>query len=134
MTSTGRRGITILDGAETAVAAACAAVSSATRSGFRRGLAQTPPRLSLRSSARAKSGSYRQARPSLPSPLPLSAPPAPSECLGNGARGYSTDRTLVRSATLEAAMAYPSGPHRPSLGDRNVRRAGDHWHSMEERR
>ena len=37
-----------------------------------------------------------------------------------------------RSATLEAAMAYPNGPHRPSLGDRSVWRAGDRWYSTVE--
>ncbi len=45
MTRTDRRGSRILDGVETAVAAARVAMSSATRSAFRRGLAQmfTPP-------------------------------------------------------------------------------------------
>ena len=45
MTRTDRRGSPILKGVETAVAAARVAVSSATRSAFRRGLAQTftPP-------------------------------------------------------------------------------------------
>ena len=47
MTRTGGRGIRILDGAETAVAAARVAVISATRSAFHRGLAQTAPRFSL---------------------------------------------------------------------------------------
>ena len=57
------------DGMGPAVAAARVAVSSAPRSAFRRGLAQTPLRFSLCSNTRAKSGSYRQARPS-----PIAAP------------------------------------------------------------
>ena len=43
MTSAGRRGIPILDGAQTAVAAARVDVRPAPRSAFRRGLAQTFP-------------------------------------------------------------------------------------------
>ena len=43
MTRTDTRGGPILDGVETAVAAARVAASSATRSAFHRGLAQTPP-------------------------------------------------------------------------------------------
>ena len=64
MTGAGRRGIPILDGAETAVAAARVAVRSASRSAFRRGLAQTftPPHFSLCSSTLAPSGSFRQVR------------------------------------------------------------------------
>ena len=63
MTGAGRRGIPILDGAETAVAAASVAVSSASRSAFRRGLAQPfTPHFSLCSSTLAPSGSFRQAR------------------------------------------------------------------------
>ena len=46
MTRTGKRRIPVIGAAETAVAAARVAVSSTTRSAFRRGLAQTP-RLSL---------------------------------------------------------------------------------------
>ena len=46
MIRTDRRGIPVLDGAQTAVAAARVDVRPATRSAFRRGLAQTP-RLSL---------------------------------------------------------------------------------------
>ena len=42
MTRNGRRGITILDGVETAVAAARVAVSSATRSAFRHGCVPYP--------------------------------------------------------------------------------------------
>ena len=74
MTRIGRRGNPILGGAETAVAAARAAVSSAARSASRRGLAQTftpPPRFSLCSSPLAPSGSYRQAQSS-----PIAAPSA----------------------------------------------------------
>ena len=69
MTRTGGRGIRILDGAETAVAAARVAVISATRSAFRRGPAQTAPRFSLCSSLLVPSGSYRQARSSPIIPL-----------------------------------------------------------------
>ena len=76
MTGTGGRGIRILDGAETAVAAARVAVSSAAGSGFRRGLAQTAPRFSLCSSPLVPSGSYRQARSSPISALTESAPEA----------------------------------------------------------
>ena len=43
MTRIDRRGSRILDGVETAVAAARVAMSSATRSAFRRGLAQMFP-------------------------------------------------------------------------------------------
>ncbi len=42
MTPTGGRGIRILGGAETAVAAARVAVTSAARAAFHRGLAYTP--------------------------------------------------------------------------------------------
>ena len=76
MTRTGGRGIRILDGAETAVAAARVAVISATRSAFHRGLAQTVPRFSLCSSPLVPSGSYRQARSSPISALTERAPEA----------------------------------------------------------
>ncbi len=63
MTRTSTRGIPILDGVETAVAAARVAVRSAARFAFHRGLAQTPPGgFSLCSSALVAPGSYRQAR------------------------------------------------------------------------
>ena len=78
MTSTGRRGTPILDGAETAVAAARVAVSSATRSAFRRGLAQLftppPPPPDFHSALAPSSPPAHTGRPGpLPSPLPLSA-------------------------------------------------------------
>ena len=59
-----RRGVPILDGVETAVAAARVAVSSASRSAFHCGLAQTftPPRFPLCSSPHSPSGSLRQDR------------------------------------------------------------------------
>ena len=78
MTRTGGRGIRILGGAETAVAAARPAVISAIRSAFHRGLAQTPP--DFPSAPAPLSPPAHTGRPDPnPSPLPPSARPKPSE-------------------------------------------------------
>ena len=85
MTRTGRRGIPILDGAEAAVAVARVAVSSATRSAFRRGLAQMftpPPPPDFPSALAPSSPPAHTSRPGPdPSPLFLSARPKSSDCV-----------------------------------------------------
>ena len=75
MTRTGRRGFPILDGVKTAVAAACVDVRPATRSAFRRGLAQTPP--DFPSALAPQPHPAHTGRPdSLPSPLLYRLTPA----------------------------------------------------------
>ena len=104
MTSTGRRGIPVLDGAATEVAAAHVAVSSATRSALHRGLAQTfTPPPDFPSALAPSSPPAHTGRPDpLSSPLSLSAYPKPSESSKDAPLGAS--RSLV-SAVCNYAFA-----------------------------
>ena len=98
----------ILDGAGTAVAAARFVVISATRSAFRRGLAQTAPRFSLCSSPLVPPAHTGRPDP-LPSPLSLSAYPKPSES--------SKDAPLGASLSLVSAVFnYAFAPRRALPG------------------
>ena len=116
MTRTDRRGSPILDGVETAVAAARGAVSSATRSAFHRGLAQTftPPDEFRRSASPLEpDGSSKPHSERNPGKTPRSAQP------GCRALSGGTSRSPIR---LHGPLPPWPSPGRSSCGTRLSRR------------
>ena len=113
MTSTGRRGNPILDGAQTAVAAARVEVSSAARSAFLRGLAQTftPPPPDFPSALVSSPPPAHTGRPNpLPSPLPLSArlkqPETSKDAFPRASHGPHSPETALNYATPYAGARH----------------------------
>ena len=138
MTRIDRRGSRILDGVETAVAAARVAMSSATRSAFRRGLAQMspPPPPDFPSALASSSPPAHTGRPDpLPSPLPLSAARARSNRgpRRTPSRGLRTARTHPKQpSTMQRPTPLRAAPlSADACGPDGLRPAHPHQHKEE---
>ena len=146
MTSTGRRGIPVLDGVATEVAAAHVAVSSATRSALRRGLAQTfpppppPPPPPIFVTQHSWAALFRLTRADLcrvaaraeRTPLPDAAPNSLRERARPPADGrrpstvsHTTRSHLRRSIRSEPVRATPPVPTLAHASDSDRPRPGD---------
>ena len=132
-TRSGRRGTPILDGAETAVAAARAEVRTAAPSALHRALTQMfTPSPDFPSPLAHKPHPAHTGRPdSLPSPLPLSARPQPSEPSKDAPPGASR---VLASPAFNHATPYPARATPPSAdacGPDGRRPAHPHRHKEE---